>query len=133
MLSINDQKGEAKVKLGRITSTFPIDGLQRLQPKKQKKPTTPVRPSGATLYNEQVSPSINLIGKTSLEATHELQEYLDRAQRAGLHEVQVIHGYGEGILRKAVAEYLKKRPDVESFRPGDYYEGGKGVTVVYLK
>lgn len=91
------------------------------------------KPSGATLFNEQVSPSVNLIGMTSLEAVHELSKYLDRAQRARLHEVQIIHGYGEGILRKAVQEYLKTRPDVESFRLGEYYEGSKGVTVAYLK
>ncbi len=130
--SLNPIKGEAKVQLGRITSVFPISGLKRLKQKKKAEKPKP-RVSGVTLYNEQVSPSINLIGKTSLEAIHELGIYLDKAHRNGLHEVQIIHGYGEGILRSAVRDYLKTRPDIESFRLGEYSEGGKGVTVAYFK
>lgn len=58
---------------------------------------------------------------------------MDRAYLGGLKELRVIHGIGEGILKKAVAKHLKKHRYVESFREGRFGEGGKGVTVVYLK
>lgn len=133
VLEINRNKKEAKVKLGRITSTFALDNLQRLKPKKTKAEKPVAKPSDATLFNEQVSPVLNIIGKTSLEAEREVSDFIDRCQRARLHEVQIIHGYGEGILRKTVHAYLKSRNDIESFRLGEFNEGGKGVTFAYLK
>ena len=99
--------------------------------KKQEKPV--IKPSPVTLFNEQVSPVLNIIGKTSLEAEREVKDFIDRCQRVRLHEVQIIHGYGEGILRKTVHAYLKTRDDVDSFRLGNFNEGGKGVTFAYLK
>ncbi|MBO4539880.1 MAG: endonuclease MutS2 [Clostridia bacterium] len=132
VLDINAAKKEAKIKLGRITSSFPLSGLQRLTPQKKKQERKPA-PSGAVLFNETVSPVLNIIGKTSLEAEHELAGFVDRCLRARLHEIQIIHGYGEGILRRMVQEYLSKRPEVESFRLGNFNEGGKGVTFAYLK
>ena len=133
VLEINPVKKEAKVKMGRITSNFPLSGLQRLTPKQKKQEKTVPKSSGATLFNESVSPVLNIIGKTSLEAEREVGDFVDRCLRARLHEIQIIHGYGEGILRNMVQKYLKSRPEVESFRLGDFTEGGKGVTFAYLK
>ena len=52
---------------------------------------------------------------------------------AGLKEVTVIHGRGEGILRNGLQNMFKKHKHVESFRKGAFNEGGDGVTVVKLK
>ena len=51
---------------------------------------------------------------------------------AGLYQVRIVHGKGTGTLRQAVREQLAKHPLVKSYRPGDYGEGGAGVTVVEL-
>ena len=63
----------------------------------------------------------------------DLSEYIDKCLRASLREIRIIHGYGEGILRKMVQKHLKSRKEIESYRDGQYNEGGKGVTVAYLK
>jgi DNA mismatch repair protein MutS2 len=44
----------------------------------------------------------------------------------------IIHGKGEGILRKQTLEFLKENPNVRSFRAGGHSEGGTGVTIVDL-
>lgn len=131
---LNPIKGEAKVKLGKIETTVKINNLQRLKKavKKEKKEEK-TAPTRMVLYNEQVPPEINIIGKNTEEAMYALEEYIDKCLRVHLHEVRIIHGYGEGILRKAVQKYLKSRKEIESYRDGNYNEGGKGVTFAIFK
>lgn len=76
---------------------------------------------------------MNIIGKDSLEAIYELENYLPTARAKGYKEVRIVHGKGAGILRKAVNEYLKKSKIVEEYRLGTFGEGDVGVTIVTLK
>jgi DNA mismatch repair protein MutS2 len=89
--------------------------------------------SESSLQNLPVSREVDLRGMLPEEATFSLQKYLDAAYRAHLEEVRIIHGKGTGVLRQAVAAYLKNDPHVLSFRPGRYGEGETGVTVAQLK
>ena len=66
------------------------------------------------------------------EALPKLDKYLDDAFMSGLYQVRVVHGKGAGTLRRIVREQLAKHPLVKSYRPGDYGEGGTGVTIVEL-
>jgi DNA mismatch repair protein MutS2 len=66
------------------------------------------------------------------EALLKLDQYLNDAFMAGLYQVRVVHGKGTGTLRQAVRESLARHSLVKSYRPGEYGEGGAGVTVVEL-
>jgi len=66
------------------------------------------------------------------EALLKLDQYLHDAFMAGLYQVRVVHGKGTGTLRQAVREKLAQHPLVQSYRPGEYGEGGEGVTIVEL-
>lgn len=80
-----------------------------------------------------ISPELNLLGKTTDEAIHELDKYLDDARMSHLTTVRIVHGKGTGALRKAVHNYLRKSGGIKSFRLGDFGEGDAGVTIVTLK
>jgi DNA mismatch repair protein MutS2 len=136
VIQLNPVKREAKVKLGAIITTVKIDNLQRLQKtesKSNKKKTVTVPMQARDLYSEQVPTEINLIGLNREEAINELQIYIDKCIRVGMHESRIIHGHGEGILRNAVQGYLKTRNEIELYRNGNFYEGGKGATYVLFK
>jgi DNA mismatch repair protein MutS2 len=64
------------------------------------------------------------------EALPKLDVFLHDTYTAGLTRVKIIHGKGTGMLRETVRRELKKHPLVKSFRAGDKWEGGEGVTVV---
>jgi DNA mismatch repair protein MutS2 len=76
---------------------------------------------------------INVIGRTVDEATSEVERFVDRAFLAGMPRVRIVHGSGMGILRKALRQYLKKHPHVESVTEPPSNEGGGGATVVELR
>lgn len=76
---------------------------------------------------------LDLIGERVEPALAAVDEYLDRAARAGLPEVRLIHGHGTGRLRQALREHLRGHPLATGWRPGDESEGGNGATLVALK
>jgi len=80
-----------------------------------------------------VASEINLVGMTVDEALPRVDKMLDDAFLAERRQVRVVHGFGAGRLRQAVAGLLEGHPHVAGFRLGGAGEGGGGVTVVELK
>jgi len=82
--------------------------------------------------DETVSSRLNLVGMRVDEALSKLEPFLNHASLAGLSEVTIIHGFGTGILAKAVRQHLEGHPLVKRFRKGEQSEGGAGVTIVMI-
>jgi DNA mismatch repair protein MutS2 len=80
-----------------------------------------------------VPAEINLIGMTVDEALPRVDKLLDDASLSERREIRVIHGFGAGRLRAAVARLLEGHPHVASWRAGHGSEGGAGATIVELK
>ena len=80
-----------------------------------------------------VSTSIDVRGKNLDDAVMDVEKYIDDAFLGGLPEVTIIHGRGEGILKKGLREELSKNKHVKSFKSAPYNDGGEGCTVVELK
>ena len=59
-----------------------------------------------------------------------VEEYVRAAHEAGLREVRLIHGRGQGIQRGIVQSVLEKHPRVVSF--ADAPESHLGATVAML-
>jgi DNA mismatch repair protein MutS2 len=76
---------------------------------------------------------INVVGLTVDEALPLVDKFLDDAALTERREIRVVHGFGTGTLRKAVAGLLDGHPHVSTFRPGGPREGGGGATVVALR
>ncbi len=87
---------------------------------------------GVATVAKSVPAEVNLIGLTVEEATDRVDKVLDDAALSDRREIRLVHGFGEGKLRRAVAKLLDKHPLVASYRPGGPSEGGGGATVVEL-
>jgi DNA mismatch repair protein MutS2 len=86
-----------------------------------------------TPRDEGGTAEINVVGLRVDEAVPLVDKRLDDAALADQREVRVIHGFGQGKLRRAVADLLSGHPHVATFRSGGERDGGGGVTVVELK
>jgi DNA mismatch repair protein MutS2 len=79
---------------------------------------------------KMVKPQLSIRGMRGDAAMKEVQRYIDDAVAAGRSDVQIIHGKGEGILKKLVHEYLDKRKEVKGYRMAPISQGGAGCTIV---
>nr|MBQ6739311.1 Smr/MutS family protein [Synergistaceae bacterium] len=126
-------KNKAVLAAGGVHVEVPVKNL--LPTEKKAKAVTPVANSDALMKIESVPLSIMVRGMLVGEAMPLVETYLDRAYRAHYSSVTVIHGRGEGILRRevhALCERLLKKY-VKSYRLGGEGEGGFGVTIVEFK
>ena len=103
------------------------------QPKPSKKPKSTGYGSLYRKKSQNISTSVDVRGKNLDDAVMDVEKYIDDAFISGLEEVTVIHGRGEGILRKGLQDMFKRNSNVKSFRKGTFDEGGDGVTVLKLK
>ncbi|WP_419800381.1 endonuclease MutS2 [Mucilaginibacter sp.] len=78
-------------------------------------------------------PEIDVRGKRGEESLYEIEKYLDRAIMMGVNSLKIIHGKGDGILRKLIRDYLKKYAEVSHMEDEHADRGGDGITYVYLK
>nr|MBC7613656.1 endonuclease MutS2 [Pseudopedobacter sp.] len=95
-----------------------------------------VKTFGTSTYNDSAasfSPEIDLRGKRGEEALAELERYFDRAVMFGFSNFKIIHGKGDGILRKLIRNYLKGYPQVNKMEDEHVDRGGDGITYVYLQ
>ena len=76
---------------------------------------------------------LNVIGQRAEEACAQVEKMLDNATLADVAQVRIVHGFGTGALRRAIAELLSKHGSVEKFYPAELREGGGGATIVDLK
>ncbi|MBQ7665421.1 MAG: Smr/MutS family protein, partial [Synergistaceae bacterium] len=129
---INEIKnGRAYMTAGPLNIDVPVSQLIATD-KKAKVAIPPTDTSHITKV-ESVPPSIMVRGMLVAEAMPLVESYLDRAYRANHHIVTVIHGRGEGILRREVHALCSRLKYVKSFRLGVEGEGGFGVTIVEFK
>ena len=135
IISLPDEKGDLQVQVGMMKIKVNLRDIMLIDhvPVKKSKP----KKSGyGTLYRKKaqtISVSIDVRGKSLDDAVMDVEKYIDDAFISGLEEVTIIHGRGEGILRKGIQEALKRNKNVKGFRKGSYHEGGDGVTVVKLR
>ena len=73
---------------------------------------------------------LDVRGERGEEAMSIVKQYVDDAVLLGISEVKILHGTGNGILRKLIHDYLKNIPNIKSFGDEHIERGGHGITVV---
>ncbi len=134
ILSLPDDKGDLQVKIGIMKANINIEDIMSMDDEPAGKNAGSGRYGG--MYREKaqtVSMSVNVQGENLEDAMMDVDKYLDDAYMAGLKEVTVIHGRGEGILKEGLRNSFRRNKLVASYRKGKYDEGGDGVTIVTFK
>ena len=129
ILAVDGRSGRVRVRAGSMELEVPIATLAKARGKEQK---VQAKRAPKEERAEPVS-SINLLGMRVEEALGELEPFLNHASLDRIPELRVVHGKGTGALMKGVRGYLDGHPLIASFRTGERFEGGDGVTVVTMR
>ena len=76
--------------------------------------------------------NLDVRGMRADEAMFEVTHYIDDAIMLGIHNFSILHGRGNGILRKLIREYLSSVKQVVKFGDETINNGGDGVTTVQM-
>ena len=75
------------------------------------------------------TPSIDLHGEDKINALIKVNEFINDSIKLKQKYIILIHGKGEGILKKAIHEYLKNDKRIEDYK----LDINIGQTIVSLK
>ncbi len=131
VLSPPNANEEVLVQIGVMKVTLKLSDLridQEYEKKAEVRSTQRMKVEKA----KHISSEVDLRGMMVDEAVAALDKYLDDAFIAGLKEVRVIHGKGTGALRQGLQPYFQRHRLIKDAKPGGYYDGGIGVTILEL-
>jgi DNA mismatch repair protein MutS2 len=127
--SLHNGSAELDVRGKRMRS--PVENLRVLAAGKPSAENVSVRvellPRGEPLVD------LNVIGCSVDEALSRTERFLDESLLTDQRVIRLVHGYGTGQLKRAIADFLRRHPLVSSFGTAPPEQGGGGVTVVELK
>ncbi|MFO8054645.1 MAG: Smr/MutS family protein [Bacteroidales bacterium] len=134
VLSITGQ--QARVLFGHFKMKIPLKKLEKTTvndtSKQQARHQNKSMRKTLQEKTEQFSPVLDIRGSRAEEARKKLMHFLDNALLTGNYEVQILHGKGDGILRKIVREQLSKTKEVKHYKDAHIEQGGQGITIVKL-
>jgi len=129
-----NSKGKVLVETGGIRIWIDEKSLIKLEPvqKSDKNRKKPDQIRVKYDIDTGASYELDLRGYDSIEAAKRLEKFLFQASMSNLNEVSIIHGKGDGILRRVVGEVLKGSDLVKSSRSGEWGAGDYGVTIAEM-
>lgn len=133
VISLKDKT--ASVQFGEFKSLIHIHKLEKIDPTIEKEITPMVWSSGINLNEKQAqfNSTLDIRGKRVEEVGPLLDQFLDTALMLGHGELKILHGKGEGVLRKVIREQLSKVKQVATYHNEHVERGGDGITIVVLK
>lgn len=124
----------AIVAFGAFMTSVAIDKLEKSSNKERKRQYKKNNLTETYIAKQNnFKPGIDLRGKYVDEALQLINDYLDEAIMLSVNEVKILHGKGNGTLRKAIREHLSTIPEIEKFEDEHIEFGGAGITVVKFK
>lgn len=134
IMSVN--KNCAVVRFGAIKSTVALSRLQPAEAPKEevRKVSFLTSETQENLHNKRLNfkSEIDIRGMRGDEAMQAVSFFLDDATVCGVHQLRILHGIGNGILRTLVRQYLSTVTSVRTFHDEHVQFGGAGITVIEM-
>lgn len=125
-------KGNIILAFGDLRSVVKRARLEKVAKKEVPKSLRKSSSSQLTETLADFNPEIDVRGQRTDDAIYEIEKYLDKAIMLGFPSLKIIHGKGNGILRKMIRENLGKYSQVNRMEDEHADRGGDGITYVFF-
>lgn len=122
---------KAEIELGHISMTVKLSDL--IPTDKPISKNSGVKIVTSLESGSKFETKIDIRGYSKTDAMDAIQEFLDNAILANANFLQILHGKGNGVLRKMVKEIVKEYRDVKEISHPAEENGGNGITIITLK
>jgi DNA mismatch repair protein MutS2 len=125
----------AAVQFGDLKTYIKLERLEKITAAVEKEISSRLRSVGINMHEKQANfnSTLDVRGKRVEEVVPLLDQFIDTAILLGHGEVRILHGKGEGVLRKVIRDQLRKYKQVASVSDEHIERGGDGITIVVLK
>ncbi len=129
---------EALVAFGNIVTKVKINRLKKISRNECKREVRQLNSVASGLAERirekklNFKPDIDIRGFRTDEAIDKVMVHIDEAVLCGEKRVRILHGKGNGILRKMIREFLSTLPFISNMADEHIQLGGTGITVVDL-
>lgn len=125
------KKDKLKLALGLVQVWLPLNEVEPAEKQKSgKQPGT--KGYNWVERNATFNPWLDLRGEREEVALKKVAVWMDEAYALGQFNLKIIHGRGDGILRKSLRQFLKTVNYVRSYHSEQEEQGGDGCTVIIL-
>ncbi|MDR1675793.1 MAG: Smr/MutS family protein [Tannerella sp.] len=130
---------QAVIALGMIKSTVKTEQLEKVSRdalrKETRQDTFLSRQTADEMHEKKLAfrQDIDVRGMRGDEALQAVTYYIDDAIQTDAGRVRILHGTGNGILRRLIRDYLRTVPGIRHFQDEHVQFGGAGITVVELE
>lgn len=130
------RKNKALISLGGLQTLVSLTAISKLknQQKAKKNALKNEQSIHTELMEKQSSfkTTLDLRGNRADMALLKVEKWLDDAYLLGNLKLKLLHGKGEGVLKKFIWDYLKTHPHVKTWQFEHEELGGEGATLVEL-
>ena len=128
--SIN--RNNAVVTMGQMRMTIKLRDLQHAKAPLEVQSSRSVQ-SDTVAQTANFESKLDIRGMRYDEALKVVEDFVDQALISNSNSLQIVHGKGNGILRKAVRKKLKEYNVTMDIWHPEQQQGGDGVTLVEIK
>jgi DNA mismatch repair protein MutS2 len=126
------KKDRLKVALGLVQVWLPLNEVEPAEKQMGGKQFVSAKGFNWVERNATFNTQLDLRGEREEDALKKVAVWLDEAYALGQFNLKVIHGRGDGILRKSLRLYLKTVNYVRSYHSDREGQGGDGNTIIEL-
>lgn len=127
---IEIRKDKAVVLAGIMKSTYALSDLKPVKGRKQKKKSKVE--VGFVKRQEGFRMEKDVRGMRAEEALKEIDRWIDDAIVIGANNLRLIHGKGDGVLKKIIRDYYHNKSYIKRISYEDVRLGGEGVSIIEL-
>jgi DNA mismatch repair protein MutS2 len=125
-------KEKVMVEMGLIKSRLDFDQIEIIPQSKAPKPKTRIGGYNYNQISQDFSPRLDVRGMSTEDALQKVITAVDNALVLSIDKLWILHGKGDGILRKMIRENLKKISHIKKLESEHADFGGDGITIVTL-